>query len=248
MTKPNLLRVEVGIDKPGNFPLGLLRAVRVRGFDDGHRSGIVMPTAVRRGILQVEEDLPHFAVEFQRPGFHGVGTGTVEHVVLSRGTLAVSSGVLGFPAGAFEAGVDVDIKNNGQVRPSSEDGERCEIDDPLDVISGSSLIGTGGTDEAIAQYHLVLGEGGLDDLADELGPAGHEEQGFAAHIHFGQIVIEQHVPDAVTDFRAAGILASHHAQALRFQVSGQQVALCGLAATIGTIEDNELSGERFHGA
>jgi hypothetical protein len=71
----------------------------------------------------------------------------------------------------------VEVEQDGQVRVHGAAGESIRRRNERAIQTTTArLIGYGGIDETVAEHKGPLGELGPDDLADELGATGGEEE------------------------------------------------------------------------
>lgn len=117
---------------------------------------------------EVEIALPDALVKLQRLAFHPVKE---------------------FPAtGAFEADARIEINDQRQIRYAIADGKSIDESDALGrYLSTNALVNRRGIEKPVGDHHGALGEGWLDDFADELGAAGAKEKQLGLGDHPGRL-------------------------------------------------------------
>jgi hypothetical protein len=149
---------------------------------------------------------------------------------------AVGYGGAGAAAGLADG--DGEHKEEGEVGASPADGEGDYFPDLFGIESAAmDLIGDGGIEKAVAEDNLAGGEGGTDDLTDELGAAGVEEEklGLGGHVLIGFAVLEG-VADFFADGGAARFAQNAHGAAKGAEAFGKGGDLGGFAAAFGAFE------------
>lgn len=185
----------------------------------------------------------------------GVGGGVLlGHAEVGLADALVELAALGLHAveeGAEARGGDVwrDVEDEDEVGGEAGDGDVGEGLDLRDGhAAGRALVGDGGADEAVGEDGSALEEGGPDDAFDELGAAGHVEEGFAADGDVFVVVIEEEGADELADACAAGLADVAGVEALGVEgvfAEGLEEAceLGGFAGAVGAFKDDETALE-----
>src|SRR3569833_3406986 len=113
--------------------------------------------------------------------------------------------------GACEAGVEIDVDEDGGVRLETLAGDAVELADDGGIeTAAAALINERGIGEAIAEDDLALGKRGADNFFHVLGAAGEIEEQFGAGVDGGVGRVEQDAADVAADFGAAGLYGFAH--------------------------------------
>jgi hypothetical protein len=138
------------------------------------------------------------------------------------------------------------IENDGEIGPQTAGGELADRPEKIDVEAiGVALVNDVGQQEAVADNDLSSFEGRLNDFADKLGPAGHEEQSLAVYWDLLPMV-EQDAAKDLAERRAAGIDASGDGETALAQPVGEEPTLGRFTSAIQAIQGNEKTAG--HGA
>ncbi len=210
------------------------------GIDDAVAGGplLDLPEVIFADALEVVTGALFNAV------FHG---GVVEEDGLLVADLASSAaGGTAGPEGieSCHGDIGVEIEDDGEVGPGTFDGDFGDAEDGVHGhAAAAALVGEGGGGEAVGNDAFAGGEGGLDVFMDELGARGHVEEHFAVEVHAFVFGGEEEVADLFTDEGAAGLTEASDADVGVFEAGDEGFELGGFSAAIGTVEDDEFSGE-----
>ena len=143
----------------------------------------------------------------------------------------------------------VEIEQEGEIGAGFADGEFIdEIHGGEIEAPGDALVDGGGIEEAIRDDPGAGGEGGLDDLADQLRAAGGEEEQLGLRDHAAAFLGElEQVADGLAEGRAAGLAGEEDGVAGLLQPGGEAADLRGFTAAFRAFEGDEDAVRTGHG-
>src|SRR6266508_1474392 len=184
----------------------------------GRQGGVDHDEPVGFGAGQVAEGPPDRAVELE---------------------LLVLDAVPG-AAPAGQADRRVEVKQDHHVGEQPAGAPSVDRLHRLDAeAAGGALVGEGRVDVAVAQDHGPAVQGRADDLLDELGPGGGEQQRLRPRVHASRGGVEQDLADALPERGASGLPGDDHLPAEPLEVPPEPPELGGLAAPLDALERDE---------
>jgi hypothetical protein len=141
-----------------------------------------------------------------------------------------------------QAGDRVEVEQDHQVGHDPAGGEPVDLGYRAHAEpSGTPLIGQGRVQVAVAQHHRTPLQGRADDLLDQLGPGGGEQQRLGPRMQL-DLGVQDHRPDPLPRRRAARLARDHHLAAPALQRSPQQLELGRLAGALDPLEGDQAAG------
>src|SRR5579862_1761623 len=148
-------------------------------------------------------------------------------------------------AGAFDAGGDVGVHEDGEIglQVVAQDAVEFEHGFTSELAAGS-LIGLSGIGEAVAEYDFALRHRGCDDFVDVLGARGEHQRHLGHRSEACSGRVENDVADFLSGGRAARFARYDDRDAARAQRPGEFFDLRAFAGAVEPFEGDELAAMR----